>query len=181
MFNRLRSALHSLSCMANPFHRIPFMIAPNWNNINGSTNIILPNPHVGIGHITSLLARTEGMEAALRQLDGEYLMIVVVDELVLGRAVLRANIYKLGYSAPGDHHFIAASDGQRVCARGWKEEGYYYFFVNVEHHGLKCRSSFQAITDDRKHNAAYLPDDPLQSWKIELDGNDSALLGLSLN
>lgn len=182
MFSRLKAAAHSLSCMINPLHRIPFMVLPNGNNIHGSTNLVLPNPHVAIGHITSLLARTEGMEAALRQLDGEYLMIVAVDELVLGRAVLRANIYRLGYSAPGEHHVVAASQGQKVCARGWKEEGYYYFFVNVEHHGLlNCRSSFQAITDDRKHAAAYLPDDPLQSWVIHLDGQDSALLGLSIN
>lgn len=167
----------------SPFYRIPIQIMPSaWiTEVSGS---VLPNPHLAHAIITQLIAENPHVGDCVKQMDGEYVMQVVVEEQNLGRGTLWVNLFPL-YTAstaisPTPHEYVVPPvDAQRVCAAGWATDGVYHYFVNVTHRGFRYEAAMKAIKDDRKYAVVYNPHDPIQSWNIPLDGIDMERLGFN--
>lgn len=144
---------------------------------------MLPNPHLAHNAITQLIKENPHVGDCAKQMDGEYLMQVVVEEHSLNQGTLWVNLFPLYTSLATicrQAQALADSlmDIRNVCAAGW-EEGVYQYFVNVSHRGFSYEASMKAVKDNRKYTAAYDAADPIQSWKLPLDGIDMERLGFN--
>jgi hypothetical protein len=180
MFEQIKALAHYCRITFSPFYSNPIDRMPGSVNFD-TAGRVLPNPHMAIDNLVTIFKNHRDVHDALRRLDGEHLLYAKIEENSINRGTLWVNVYRLGSTLDmsARYRITPACDAVRVCATGWKENGHYQFFVDIEHNGLRCRSSIRAIKDDRKYAAQYNPYDPEQTWGIELGAEEMAMLGFS--
>jgi hypothetical protein len=169
----LRHALHAV----NPFYRNPIVYTPDWQHIQG-TKDRLPNPHLGIVMLSSLLTAQREFVDLMRELHGSYVMIAVVEEVAIGTGVLRANIYPLASTAD-NVHVEGVDEPERLDTTHWDKGDRYYFTIEAQNATVQGRATLSPIQSSRRHFAYYNPWDPLISLSINLDRKAMCSLGFT--